>query len=364
MTIGSVVQVLESFAPPALQENYDNAGLLTGHPALACTGILCCLDATEAVLDEAIAKQCNLVVAHHPIIFSGLKKINGSNYIERVVIKAIKHDVALYAIHTNLDNVIEGVNAQIAAKLGLVNLKILAPKEGLLEKLFFFVPAEAADEVLNALFAAGGGAIGNYTECSFRVSGKGTFLPGAKANPYSGSIGTRHEGEELKIELLYPAHLRTKMVAVLKQNHPYEEVAYELIAVKNPHQEIGAGISGELPEAMDAIDFLEKLKTSFGLSVVKHTALLGKKIKKVSVCGGAGSFLIKNAINSGSDIYITSDIKYHEFFDADGQIIIADIGHYESEQFTIDLLYGILREKFLNFAVLKTTVNTNPVKYL
>lgn len=258
---------------------------------------------------------------------------------------------------------IEGVNAQIAAKLGLVNLKVLAPKEGLLEKLFFFVPAEAADKVLDALFDAGGGTIGNYKECSFSVLGKGTFFPGAKANPYSGVVGSRHEGEELKIELLYPAWLRNKMVAVLKQNHPYEEVAYELIPVKNPHQEIGSGITGELPEAMEAIDFLQKLKTAFGLSVVKHTALMGKKIKKISVCGGAGSFLIKNAINSGSDIYITSDIKYHEFFDAGGQIIIADIGHYESEQFTIELLCNILQEKFPNFAVLKTTVNTNPVQY-
>ncbi|ANH81108.1 Nif3-like dinuclear metal center hexameric protein [Niabella ginsenosidivorans] len=364
MTIGAVIQVLEAVAPPSLQESYDNAGLLTGQPSLECTGILCCLDATEAVISEAVEKHCNLVVAHHPIVFSGLKKLTGDNYVQRALIKAIKNDIAIYAIHTNLDNVIGGVNGQIAKKLGLINLRVLAPKENQLEKLFFFVPPEAAEKVMSALFAAGGGKIGNYSECSFRVSGTGSFLPGDEARPYSGERGKRHEADELKIEILYPRYLRHKMLSVLKENHPYEEVAYEQIALENLHQEIGAGITGELEEAMDETGFLQQLKALFHLPVIKHTSLLGKKVKKISICGGAGSFLIKNAIDSKSDIYISSDIKYHEFFDADGKIVIADIGHYESEQFTIELLYHILQEKFLNFAVLKTTVITNPVHYL
>lgn len=364
LTIGSIIQILEAIAPPALQESYDNAGLLTGQPNWSCTGILCCLDAVEAVIDEAIEKNCNLVVAHHPIVFSGLKKINGNNYVERSIIKAIKHDIAIYAIHTNLDNVLHGVNGKIAEKLGLFNLQILAPKERQLEKLYFFVPAEHAEKVMSAIFSAGGGAIGNYRECSFRTTGKGSFLPGTEARPFTGQIGKRHEAEELKIEILYPSYQRNRIVTALRENHPYEEVAYETIALNNLHQELGAGITGEFPEALDETVFLQKLRSVFHLPALRHTALLGKKIKRVSICGGAGSFLTKTAISSGSDAYITSDIKYHEFFDADGQLLLADIGHYESEQFTVELLQHILQEKIPNFAVLKTAINTNPVHYL
>lgn len=364
MTIGSITEVLESIAPPALQESYDNAGLLTGRPDWPCTGVLCCLDAVEAVIDEAIQKGCNLVVAHHPILFSGLKKINGSNYIERTIIKAIKNDIAIFAIHTNLDNILHGVNGRIAAQLGLINLQLLAPKQQQLEKLYFFVPQEYAEKVRSAIFAAGGGAIGNYRECSFSTTGTGTFLPGDDAHPFTGETGKRHEAEELKIEILYPLHMRGRILAALRSNHPYEEVAYETITLNNLHQEIGAGITGELPEAIEETRLLQQLKSVFNLPVVRHTALLGKKVRKISICGGAGSFLIKAAINSKSDVYITADVKYHEFFDADGKILLADIGHYESEQFTIDLLYHVLQEKIPNFAVLKTAVNTNPVHYL
>ncbi|MCF3107412.1 Nif3-like dinuclear metal center hexameric protein [Niabella sp. CC-SYL272] len=364
MTIGSIIKTLEALAPPALQESYDNAGLLTGRPDWQCTGVLCCLDAVEAVIDEAVEKNCNLVVAHHPIVFSGIKKINGNNYVERTLIKAIKQDIAIYAIHTNLDNVLHGVNGMIAKKLGLTRLQLLAPKERQLEKLYFFVPPEYAEKVRSAIFAAGGGEIGNYRECSFSATGKGTFLPGNNAQPFTGEIGVRHEAEELKIEILYPFYLKNKILAALKENHPYEEVAYETISLNNLHQGVGAGITGQFQEALDEADFLRKLKTVFNLAIVRHTAPLGKKVKKVSICGGAGSFLTKAAINSGSDAYVSADIKYHEFFDADGKILLADIGHYESEQFTIDLLQHVLQEKIPNFAVLKTAINTNPVHYL
>ena len=363
MTIEQITAYLETVAPPALQESYDNAGLITGNGVWNCTGIICCLDATEPVIDEAIEKKCNLVVAHHPIIFSGLKKITGKNYVERTIIKAIKNDIAIYAIHTNLDNVIEGVNGMIAQKLGLQNLSTLSHKTGQLKKLFFFVPEANAQSVMGALFDAGGGQIGNYSECSFSVPGKGTFKPNEKANPFSGEIGKREEADEIKIEVLFPAYLQNKIIVALKSSHPYEEVAYEVISIDNNHQQIGSGITGELPEALTEAAFLENLKSIFGLKLIKHTAFTNKPVRKVSLCGGSGSFLLKDAINSKSDVYISSDIKYHEFFDADNRILLVDIGHYESEQFTIELMATLLEQKFPNFAVLKTGVNTNPVHY-
>lgn len=363
MIIKDIIAHLELTAPPALQESYDNAGLITGNASWDCTGVLCCLDAVEAVIDEAIEKQCNLVVAHHPIIFGGLKKITGQNYVERTIIKAIKNDIAIYAIHTNLDNIKTGVNGMIAQKLGLKNLSVLSPKKDQLNKLYFYVPAAHAAKVMDALFKAGAGNIGNYSECSFSVNGIGTFKPGDMANPFIGEKGQRHSDEELKIEILFPSHLEANMIANLKAAHPYEEVAYEVIRLNNLHQDIGSGITGEWDEPISETEFLQRLKDIFRLSVVKHTTILGKDIKKVSICGGSGIFLLKNAINSKSDAYITSDIKYHEFFDGDNRILLTDIGHYESEQFTIELLANLLEQKFPNFAVLKTGINTNPVHY-
>ncbi|MCH5598435.1 Nif3-like dinuclear metal center hexameric protein [Niabella ginsengisoli] len=280
MTIKDIISYLETIAPPALQESYDNAGLLTGNAEWACTGAICCLDAIEEVVNEAIEKKCNLIIAHHPIIFSGLKKLIGKNYIERTIIKAVKNDIAIYAIHTNLDNVINGVNGKIAEKLGLKNLSVLAPKSGELCKLYFYIPAEHASTVMNALFSAGAGTIGNYSECSFRVNGVGTFKPSETANPFLGEAGKRHEDEELKIELLLPSHLEQQIIATLKSVHPYEEVAYEVIRINNKHQQIGSGISGEWDEPLEEADFLQKLKEIFGLSYIKHTRKTGNPVKK------------------------------------------------------------------------------------
>lgn len=363
MTIQQVTSYLETIAPRSLQESYDNSGILTGDENWECTGILCCLDAIEAVVNEAIDKNCNLIVAHHPILFNGIKRINGNNYIERTIVKAIKNDIAIYAIHTNLDNIINGVNGKIAEKLGLKNIAILSPKNNQLYKLSFYVPVNHAAQVRNALFESGAGLIGNYSECSFAMKGMGTFKPNDLANPFSGEVGKLHEEEELKIEILFPFWLERTIVSCLKTHHPYEEVAYEIIRLNNQHQQIGSGITGEWDYPISENEFLQKLKSTFGLSTIKHTATTGKFIKKISICGGAGIFLLKDAINSKSDAYITSDIKYHEFFDADGRLLLADIGHYESEQFTIELLSNFLEKKFPNFAVLKTGVNTNPVHY-
>jgi dinuclear metal center YbgI/SA1388 family protein len=363
MKIQDITSFLEKIAPTSLQENYDNAGLLTGNNNWDCTGIIVSLDATEDVVKEAIEKKCNLIVAHHPIIFGGLKKITGKNYVEQTIITAIKNDIAIYAIHTNLDNIINGVNGKIADMLGLINRQILQPKNNTLKKLITFAPVAETKKIRSAIFAAGGGHIGNYSECSFSSEGEGTFKGDAGTNPYVGKPGERHSEKENKIEVIFPTWLEANILTAMLKAHPYEEVAYDIIALDNKYQNIGSGLVGDLPKPIAETDFLAILKQSFQLSVIKHTALTGKMVQKIALCGGAGSFLINAAIASNSDFYITGDVKYHEFFDANGKLVIADIGHYESEQFTIDLLFDILREKFLNFAVLKTGIKTNPVRY-
>jgi dinuclear metal center YbgI/SA1388 family protein len=364
MRIQEVITHLENIAPPSLQENYDNAGLITGDANRPCTGVIVCLDSTADVIDEAIRSGANLVVAHHPIIFSGIKKLNGKNYVEKAVILAIKNDVAIYAIHTNLDNIIGGVNKQMADKLGLVNRRALLPKKEQLEKLYVFVPLSHEGKLKDALFEAGAGSIGNYSECSFSTPGTGSFKGGKDTNPYVGNPGERHLEDERRIEVVFPAYLEGKVLDAMRTVHPYEEIAFDLVKLGNEFAGLGSGLIGELAVAMDTTEFLALVKSSFQLQVLKHTSIPKKQVKVVSLCGGAGSFLINKALAAKSDIYITGDIKYHEFFDANDRMLICDIGHFESEQFTIDLLYDILREKFTNFAVLKTKVKTNPVHYL
>lgn len=362
MTISDIIQHLETIAPVHFQESYDNAGLIAGDASAECTGVIISLDAIEAVIDEAINKNYNLVVAHHPIIFRGLKKLTGKNYVERTMLKAIKNDIAIYAIHTNLDNIKKGVNNKIAEKLGLQSLQLLQPKEQLLKKLITFAPENKAEDVRKALFKAGGGQLGKYSECSFNTAGTGTFKPLEGADPFVGEIGKRHEENELKIEVIFPGYIEQKIIRAMIEAHPYEEVAYDVISLGNYLSDVGSGLIGELAVPVEETEFLGRIKTAFGLKVIKHTGLSGRKVKTVAVCGGAGSFLIPVALLNKADVYITSDIKYHEYFDA-GPMLLADIGHFESEQFTIDLLYEIVREKYPNFAVRKTEVNTNPVSY-
>lgn len=363
MTIGSIINVLETIAPPSLQESYDNVGLLLGSPADTCKGVLVTLDVTEAVVAEAVEKGANLIVAHHPLIFGGLKKISPRDPVGATVIAAIRAGISVYAIHTNLDNIIDGVNGMMARKLGLENYKPLVPKPGTLRKLYTFVPHAQLDVVREALFAAGAGHIGQYEEVGFSVKGTGFFKAGPGASPFVGELGKRHYEEETKIEVIYPAHLESGLVSALKKAHPYEEVAYDLVELRNEGQRIGAGAIGEWEQAKTELEALALIKERFGVSVIRHTPLLGKPVKRIAMCGGAGSSLIFNALQSGADLYITADVKYHEFFGAAGRMVLADIGHFESEQFTSDLLFDRLREKFPNFAVLKSVVETNPVKY-
>lgn len=364
MKLKEITDYIETIAPLAYQESYDNAGLICGNHSMEIKGALICLDSTEAVLDEAIASGCNLVIAHHPIVFSGIKKLNGKNYIERVIIKAIQNNIAIYAAHTNLDNVYNGVNAKIAEKIGLVNCRILASQKSGLKKLITFCPESKANDVRAALFNAGAGSVGNYTECSFNSNGVGTFKANEGANPYVGEKGMQHHENEVKIETIYHQHIESRLLQALLQVHPYEEVAYDLIALTNANPQIGAGIIGELSSEVAEIDFLKGLKNNMQTDCIRYTNLLGKNIKTVAICGGSGSFLLTDAITQKADIFITADFKYHQFFDADNRIIIADIGHYETEQFTIDLFYEVLKKKFSTFDLLKTKTNTNPIKYL
>ncbi|HNP95199.1 MAG TPA: Nif3-like dinuclear metal center hexameric protein [Cyclobacteriaceae bacterium] len=362
--IKDVTSHLEGFAPPAYQESYDNSGLLTGDREWLVTGILITLDCIESVVDEAIALKCNLIVAHHPIIFKGLKKITGTNYVERTIIKAIKNDIAIYAIHTNLDNVINGVNQKIAEKIGLVDIEVLSAKDDQMGKLVTFIPQKDVTHVMDALHQAGAGNIGKYEHCSFQILGKGTFRPGADANPHIGKPGHQEMVDEIRTEVIFPAHRKSQILKALKDSHPYEEVAYYVSHLDNTNNEVGAGIIGKLPQPMEPLAFLRRLKDVMNTACIRYTEPPKTPIEKVAVCGGSGSFLLPMAKAKGASAYVSADFKYHEFFDADGQILVADIGHYESEQFTKDLLKEVLDKKFPNFALYFSKTVTNPISYL
>lgn len=348
MKIKDLTNYLESIAPSMYQESYDNSGLIVGNPNADIKGVMLCLDSTEAVVDEAIEKGCNVVVAHHPIVFKGLKRITGRNYIERTIIKAIKNDIAIYAIHTNLDNIHTGVNAKICEKLGLKNTRILAPKSTL-KKLTALASVHEIDTLKNALFEAGAGAYDVQKNVSFTSIGAATMRD--------------ESGAMAQIEVTFDAAYEGAIVRALHEVHASNSPVYQIINIENRHSNIGSGMIGELPEAIAPTMFLEQLKQTMKAGCVRYTELPKRKIRTVAVCGGSGGFLLNHAVRAGADIFVTADYKYHEFFDADGRIVIADIGHYESEQFTIELFNELITQKFSTFAVHLTKVNTNPVKY-
>lgn len=364
MQISEIIKVIETFAPPVYQESYDNSGVQVGSTDRPCTGILLTLDITEQVIEEAIVRNCNLIIAHHPLLFSGLKRITGGNMVERCVIKAVRHDITLFAAHTNLDNMALGVNYKIAEKLGLERSSILSPVSRKLYKLITYVPDAHADLVRDALFAHGAGQIGAYSECSFNAGGIGTFRAGRGSDPFIGAAGgERSVVQELKLEVLVPEHLKYTILTILKQAHPYEEAAYELIALENADQTVGAGMVGYWPEPVGATDALSIIKERLNVTCIRHTVIHKKEIQKVALCGGSGSFLLSQAKAAKADIFITADYKYHQFFEAENDIIIADVGHYESEQFTTEIFNELLNEKFPNFAIYLSRTKTNPINY-
>ncbi|TRO65574.1 Nif3-like dinuclear metal center hexameric protein [Christiangramia sabulilitoris] len=364
MIIQEVIDLIEDFAPTKYAESFDNVGLLVGNRSAEITGALITLDTLEATVDEAIAKNCNLIISFHPIIFSGLKKLTGSNYVERTVLKAIKNDIAIYAIHTALDNQHKGVNDIICEKLGLINREILIPRTDSIKKLTTFAPLEQADKIREALFNAGAGNIGNYDNCSFNINGKGSFKGNEASNPVIGKKGEIHYEDETQIGVTYAAHLESKILKALFSSHPYEEVAYEIHSLENKNQQLGMGMIGELENETDELNFLENLKQTFKSGCVRHSRFLNKPIKKVAVLGGSGAFAIDNAKAAGANIFITADLKYHDFYKAEQKLVLADIGHYESEQFTKNLLYSFLSKKISSFALILADTNTNPIHYL
>jgi dinuclear metal center YbgI/SA1388 family protein len=363
MKIKEIINAVEKWAPAAYAEDFDNVGLLVGDAGREATGVLVALDTLEETVDEAVKNKCNLILSFHPIIFKGLKKITGKSYVERVVIKAIKNDIAIYAVHTALDNSFEGVNAGICDKLNLKNRQILVPKPKTIKKLVTFVPHENAGEVREALFEAGAGNIGNYDRCSFNAEGKGSFNGNESSNPAVGQKGKTHVEPETRIDMMFPKHLENKILNTLFKAHPYEEVAYEVDTLDNINQHIGIGMVGTLDNRVTEAEFIQNVKDKFHCGIVRHSRLKGKKIKTVAVLGGSGAFAIPNAIAAKADIYLTGDLKYHDFFQAENQIILADMGHYESERFTKDLLFAFLKENFPNFANVLSEKNTNPIQY-
>ncbi|MBV6647816.1 MAG: Nif3-like dinuclear metal center hexameric protein [Cyclobacteriaceae bacterium] len=364
MKIKDITNYLEQWAPTAYQESYDNSGLLVGDSSAEVLKVLITLDVTEEVIEESIQQGCNLIVAHHPLIFNGVKQITGSHWVERCLIKAIKNDIGIYAIHTNLDNVHTGVNKKIADQIGLQHLSILSPKKQQLSKLVTFVPTVHLSEVLDALYTAGAGQVGKYDHCSFQVDGTGTFRPGEGTQPHIGSKGQDESVAETRIEVLLPHHKRNAVIAALHEKHPYEEVAYYLSNLENTNQEVGSGMMGILPNPMEAEAFLKHLKQAMGLNIIRHTKICVDPIRKVALCGGSGSFLLGLAKAKGAEVFVTGDFKYHDFFEAEDQLIIADIGHYESEVFTKELIGEKLKEKFANIAFRLSEVDTNPITYL
>ncbi len=364
MKVKDVIAMLEELSPLTYSEGFDNTGLLVGDINADVSGILVTLDTLEAVVNEAINNNCNLIVSFHPIIFSGLKKITGKTYVERVVQKAIKHDIAIYSNHTALDNSWNGVNAMICEKLGLKNRSVLIPQNETIKKLITFVPSKDAKKVRDALFAVGGGSIGNYKNCSFNLEGKGSFKGNEASNPVKGKKGELHFEAETQIGITFEKHLQNNILKTLFEVHPYEEVAYEITTLENTNHQIGMGMIGEFEKEMDETEFLKFLKKTMKTECIRHSELLKKSIKKVAVLGGSGSFAIEAAKNAGVDAFISADFKYHDFFKAENTLLLADIGHYESEQYTKDLLHAFLQKKITNFAVLLSQTNTNPISYL
>lgn len=362
MLIKEIIAALEHWAPKAFQESYDNSGLLTGNSGIECTGALISLDATEKVVDEAITNKCNLIISHHPILFSGLKSLSGKTYVERTIIKAIQNGICLYSIHTNLDNIHGGVSYKMGNLLGLKHMKVLEPSAENLLKLVTYVPAGHLETVCNAVFNAGGGKIGNYDECSFSVTGTGTFRPNEQAKPFSGTINNRHSDVESRVEFLVRKDQSASILNTLRDAHPYEEVAYELIPLLNKNHSVGSGVIGEFDAPVEYKDLLKNVKQTFG-GVVRFTRPPNDKIKTLALCGGSGSFLLETAIRQNADAYLSSDFKYHQFFDAEDRIFLMDIGHFEGEQFTMNLIQDFLIEKFPTFAARLTEHTTNPVLY-
>lgn len=364
MRIKEIIQIIEQLAPLPLQESFDNSGVQVGDINREATGALLCIDVTENVIEEAISLGCNLIISHHPLAFKSFKSLTGRTYVERCMMQAIKNDIVIYAAHTNLDNAQNGVNFKLAEMLELQNVKILSPQENALLKFVTTVPTQHVDSVRNALFNAGAGHIGNYDNCSYNISGEGTFRAKEGANPHVGEIDEMHFEPETRIETVIPAMRKEEVLRALLAVHPYEEPVYDFYPIVNEWRQNGSGVVGVLPEPIPEQEFLYLLKDIFNLPTIRHTKIQGKEIHDVAICGGAGAFLIPKAIAYGADAFITGEAKYNDFYDVEGRLLLAVVGHYESEICTKDLFFDIISKKFPTFALHKSAFDSNPVKYL
>jgi dinuclear metal center YbgI/SA1388 family protein len=362
--IKDVINEIERHAPLSLQEDFDNAGVQVGDVNQSATGALLCLDVTEEVVDEAVNAGFNLIISHHPLAFRPFKSLTGKNYVERCLIEACRNDLVIYSAHTNLDNAVGGVNYKLAEMFGLEDVRILSPQQQKLMKIVTFVPEDAAETLRRALFKSGAGHIGNYSSCSFNAEGNGTFLAGENSNPYRGEIGRLHVEKEVRIETIFPAYKKTSVIRALLSAHPYEEPVFDLYKLENDWQQAGSGIIGILPEWEDELIFLQRIKDVLNVERLKHSPLTGRRLRTVSFCGGSGAFLINEAIAAGADIFITGEAKYNDFYDVENRLLLAVIGHYESEICTKDIFFHIISKKFPTFAVQNSIANSNPIKYL
>ncbi len=363
MKVKEIIRAIENFAPLSFQESYDNSGLQVGERDQETGGVLLCLDVTEEVVDEAAQKDAGLIVSHHPLIFGGIKKLTGDSTAGRILLKAVRKNIAIYSAHTNIDSVWGGVSSRVASKIGLTDQRILSPVDGILRKLVVFIPVNDAPAVRQAIFKAGAGQIGDYDQCSFNVTGEGSFRGSENTDPYAGRAGSLHFEKELRIETIYPEYLEKQVVSAMLEAHPYEEVAYDIYHLGNRHERAGMGITGDLAAAMKPGDFLKMLKENFKSAAIRYTAFPKNGIRKVAVCGGSGSSLTDAARAAGADVFVSGDFKYHDFFKADGKMMITDIGHYESEQFTMEIFHELITKKIPNFAVHFSEINTNPIHY-
>jgi dinuclear metal center YbgI/SA1388 family protein len=364
MKVKDICSYIDKVVPVSFQESYDNSGLQAGDPDRVIESALLAIDMTEEVLEEAIEKSCGLIITHHPLLFHPLKQITGKTLSERIIIKAVRNNISIYSVHTNLDVVWNGVSFKMAEKLSLEEVRPLIYLKNRLLKLITYVPPSHIEKVRDAVFSAGAGVIGNYDSCSFNVEGTGTFRGNEKSDPFVGEAGKLHFEKEVRFETVLLSHLKDVVIEALLGSHPYEEVAYDLYPLENEYLMAGSGCIGTLPEQTSEKDFLDILSDVFNSRGVRYSKLLNKKIQKVALCGGAGIGFLGEAIRSGADAFVTGDIKYHDFFRADGRILLVDIGHYESEKFTTEILYHLITKKFPKFALRFSERNTNPINYL
>lgn len=364
MKLSELSSFLDSSLPLSFQEEWDNSGLQTGDPGMEISSALVALDVTEAVVEEAVRTGSNLILSHHPLIFSGIRKITGRSSTERIIMNSIRNNIAIYSAHTNLDMVSNGVSKKMALKLGLENISVLRTLKNKLQKLVTFVPEDHLGRVREAIFSAGAGVIGNYDLCGFTAGGTGSFRGGENTSPFTGEKGILHFEKELRFETIFYSHLKDRVIKALLAAHPYEEVAYDIYALENDNIDAGLGCTGEFPEPVDETVFLLKLKSVFGAEGIRYSKLTGRPVKKVALCGGSGASLLNDALKRGADAFVTADIKYHAFFEPENKLLLVDCGHYETEKFSVEILYDLIVKNFPNFAVRFSETNTNPINYL